>query len=156
MAVIEQAIKEAIAAREKAITFKTSVGAAITTKDGNIFSGFNIESYGYFFELHAEGMAVINGMQDGYHGTDYDTLVVIFQSGWHGTNEVFPGCPYCWAFLNDFTNPDLKIVCATTTGTVIYSTTLKQCIHPPSPATLYPSDLIRKVKPRLGTEPKIK
>ena len=148
------AVKAAMEARKQAVTFKTSVGAAVITKDGGIWSGFNIEAYGYKFELHAEEMCVVRAMGEGYRGTDFECLVVVFQSGWSDKIEVYPGCPYCWAFLNEFTHSGLKMVIADIHGQVLYKTTLREMFTLPLDM-IYPSAEYKKAKPKLGTSPKL-
>jgi cytidine deaminase len=153
---IKKAVEAAIEARKKAVTFKTAVGASVITKDGRIFSGQNYESWGYNFELHGEQVAIINGMQEGYRTTDFDSLIIVFQSGWHPGVEVYPACPYCWAFLHQFSHLGLNLIVADVDGNVLFETTLKDCIHPPAGSGMYPSEEYRKIKPLSNMEPKLK
>jgi cytidine deaminase len=153
---IKKAVESAIEARKRAITFKTAVGASVITKDGKIFSGFNIESWGYNFEIHAEQLSILLGMVDGYHTTDFDSMIIVFQSGWHPGVEVYPACPYCWAFLYQYAHLGLNLIVADIEGNVLYETTLGKCINPPKPAGMYPSEEYRKIKPLSNMEPKLK
>jgi cytidine deaminase len=101
----EDLIKLAISASERAITFKSKVGAAILTRDGNVFSGFNIETYihkGY----HAEEVALISALKAGYKKTDFDSIAIAYSFP-----GVYPACSSCRQFLWEFTHPDLKVIC---------------------------------------------
>lgn len=151
---LEDLIEVALESRKRAITFRSFVGAAIKTRDGKIFGGFNIEPYslkGY----HAEEVALIPALVNGYYGTDFDEIAIVYKDAGDNGSEVFPGCPSCWGYLWDLTHPKLKIHNVDTEGTVLYSTKLNEIIRPALPAKVFPSLKTRKLKPRFNSIPKL-
>ena len=97
-------VQIALEAMNKAISFKSKVGAAILVKDGNIFSGFNIETYihkGY----HAEEVALISALKAGYKKNDFEAIAIV--CSFEGQ---YPACASCRQVLWEFTNPDLVII----------------------------------------------
>lgn len=144
----------AIDAREQARTFRSKVGVSFSMYDDRIFGGFNIEKYGYG-GYHAEEVGIINALLRGYRGTDFKKMIEIFQDAGHDKAEVYPACPlHCWGSLWNFTNPDLEIVVANTEGKAVYSINLNDIVSLPAPASVYPSDEIKKVKPLRNVQPR--
>ena len=97
-------VQIALEAMNKAISFKSKVGAAILVKDGNIFSGFNIETYiqkGY----HAEEVALISALKAGYKKNDFEAIAIVYSF-----EGQYPGCASCRQMLWEFTNPDLIVI----------------------------------------------
>lgn len=151
---IKEAVKVALAYRERARTFDIKVGVALETYDGEIFGGFNVETYAHK-GYHAEEVALIRALSEGYNGVDFKRMVVVFQDTRNGEVEIYPGCPLsCWGYLWEFTHPGLEIVVADTHGTVRYKTTLNEIIHPPAPGKVFPSEEFRKRRPKSNSEPK--
>jgi cytidine deaminase len=101
----ESLIASALNAGTKAITLSGDrVGVALEMKDGTVITGFNIESHA-FPTLHAEVVAVITALKNGYIGTDFKTMVIVCSFP-----GIFPACASCRQFLWDHTNPDLTVV----------------------------------------------
>ena len=90
----------AIEARERAFApySKFSVGAAVTTADGKIFSGCNIESATYGGTVCAERVAIWKAVSEGE--TKFTHLAVAVD-----TEELTPPCGSCrqiiWEFCGD-------------------------------------------------------
>lgn len=150
---LADAVRIASEHRNLARTFRTSVGVAIETYDGKIFGGMNIETYGHK-GYHAEEVALIRALAEGYNGVDFKRVVVVFQDAGHDEVEAFPACPSCWFWFYEFTHPDFEIISADLNGNVHYRALLKEIIHPPSPGLVFPSGKIRQIKPRLNGEPR--
>ena len=150
---LAEAVKVAIEYRKLARTFRTSVGVAIETYDGKLFGGMNLESWGHQGR-HAEEVALIRALAEGYNGVDFKRVVVVFQDAGHDEVEAYPACPYCWFWLWEFTHPDFEIISADLQGNVHYRAKLKEILHPPAPGQIFPSDKIRQIKPKLNCEPK--
>ena len=90
----------AIEARERAFApySKFNVGAAVTTADGKIFSGCNIESATYGGTVCAERVAIWKAVSEGE--TKFTHLAVAVD-----TEELTPPCGSCrqiiWEFCGD-------------------------------------------------------
>ena len=100
----ENLVNIALQTMNKAISFKSKVGAAILVKDGTIFTGFNIETYihkGY----HAEEVALISALKAGYKKNDFLAIAIVYSF-----EGEYPGCASCRQYLWEFTNPDLVVV----------------------------------------------
>src|SRR3989344_1438361 len=82
-------------AREKAYAPYSNyqVGAALLTKDGSIYAGFNIENAGYSPTIHAEQTALIRALGEGKK--DFTALLVLTQDGG-------APCGLCRLFLAEF------------------------------------------------------
>ena len=120
---LDRAISVALESRSLARTFMTAVGASILTRDGKIFGGFNLESYGHW-GLHAEVVALVNALGKGYNGKDFDRLIVAFPSKY----EVYIACPECWKWLWEFTHPNLIIYVVNMDGEIQYDCQLWQVL----------------------------
>ncbi len=145
-------IQSALFYREKARTFRTKVGAAIETFDMAIIGGFNIETYthkGY----HAEEVALIRALAHGYNGTDFRRMAVVYQDAGHNDFEVYPACLGCLNYLWDFTHPRFEIFVADIYGKGRYKGILEEMLSLKDGARIYPSENVRKNKPRLNSEP---
>lgn len=149
-----EALKAALEAREKkARSFRTKVGVAFCMYDGTIIDGFNAETSGHK-GYHAEEVAILKALDMGYNGVDFDFMVEVFQDAGHDELEIYPACPSCWTYLWEFTHKDLEILVADTAGEIRYSCKLKDIVHPPAPGQIYPSEKIRKLRPKTNSEPK--
>ncbi len=135
-------------------SFRTRVGVALETFDGKIYGGHNIETYFLDGSLHAERVALVRALADGYNGTDFRRIVVVFQDAGHDKAEIFPACLSCWQFLWDFTHPYLEIINADVSGNIRRQTKLKD-IFALDHGSIYPSNNTRAVKPRSNSEPKL-
>jgi cytidine deaminase len=95
---------------DKAIVFKREnghypmVGTALITKDNSVFTGFNVELYGYK-GYHAEEIAVLSALKAGYKKNDFIAIAIVYS--FPGD---YPACMYCRQILLDLTNPDLRII----------------------------------------------
>ncbi len=85
----EEAMKNAYAPYSK-----FSVGAAVLTKNGQVFIGCNIENAAYGDSLCAERVAVSNAVSDGLR--DIEAIAVVSNEGY-----AFP-CGTCRQFMYEF------------------------------------------------------
>jgi cytidine deaminase len=97
-------VQTALEAMTKAISFKSKVGAAILTRDGNTFTGFNIETYVHK-DYHAEEIALISALKSGYKKNDFIAIAIAYSF-----EGEYPGCASCRQFLWEFTNPELIVI----------------------------------------------
>lgn len=74
----EELVKKAVEARELSYSpySRFKVGAAILTKDGQIFLGANIENSSYPLCMCAERNALYNAMMHGYKKEDFEALAL--------------------------------------------------------------------------------
>lgn len=151
---LDDAIAEAVRCRKQlARTFSTSVGVAFEMYDGKIIGGFNVETYAHK-GYHAEEVGLIRALAEGYNGTDFVGMVEVFQAREHDKVEIYPACPSCWFWLNEFAHPDLEIVVADTSGTPHYVCKLRDCLHPPAPGEVFPSRFLNSLAQRSNIQPK--
>jgi len=151
---LQKSIQVALESRALARTFRTSVGVAIETYDGEIFGGFNIETYpqkGW----HAEEVALIKGLAQGYNATDFRRCVVLFQHADSKESPIYPGCPSCWEYYWEFTHPYFTFVNVDERGEIVYSARLNEILHPPKPGLIYPANITRKIRPKQNFLPKL-
>jgi len=80
---------------------KFSVGAALLTKDGKVFTGCNIENSSYGAGICAERTACVKAVSEG--SKSFDAIAVVCNDG-----EVTP-CGICRQFLYEF-EPKLRII----------------------------------------------
>ncbi len=96
--------REALSARARAHNpySKYSVGAAVLTSDGRVFSGCNIENSSYGATLCAERVAIAKAVSEGAKILK-EVLVV--------TDNSPPSAPcgMCRQFMSEFAAPDLVV-----------------------------------------------
>ncbi|MBR6462619.1 cytidine deaminase [bacterium] len=109
----QELVSKAIEAREKAYApySKFRVGAAILTKDGNVFPGCNVENASYGATICAERVAVANMVSSGH--TDPIAIAICYNE----TEFALP-CGICRQVLSEFANEkeDLIVLMAKTDG----------------------------------------
>ena len=122
---VEQLIAEARAAREKAYApysnFK--VGAAVLTRDGNIYHGCNIENASYGLTNCAERTAFFSAIADGYKPGDFAQIAVVGDT----EGPVSP-CVACRQVILELGGGDLVVILAN----------LENAVDISSPAALLP------------------
>ncbi len=103
--------REALSARTRAHNpySKYSVGAAVLTSDGRVFSGCNIENSSYGATLCAERVAIAKAVSEGAK-TLKEILVVTENS------PPSAPCGMCRQFMSEFAAKDLVIHLANPTG----------------------------------------
>jgi cytidine deaminase len=105
-------IKKAKNARLKAYApysnFK--VGAALLTKNGNVYTGANVENSTYGLTICAERVAVFKAVNKG--DKDFVKMVVVADK-----NPPITPCGACRQVLSEFTK-DLQIICVNLKGKV--------------------------------------
>ena len=78
------------------------VGAALLTKDGEVFTGVNIENSSLGATICAERTAFVKAVSEG--ATEFEAIALVSSDG-----EVWP-CGICRQFMKDFCDDDFKIV----------------------------------------------
>jgi len=85
-----------------------SVGAALLTKSGEIFTGCNVENISYRLTVCAEQTALASAVAQGHR--DFVSIAVAADS-----NQPIVPCGACRQMLAEF-NPSLSVIMVTTTG----------------------------------------
>ena len=117
-------IQEAGEWRKKARTYRTAIGSAMQTTDGQIFGGFNIENTSRSWDDHAEKITTIHAMLYGYEGIKLRALAIVAKGGVY-TSYACPACGYCLQYLWERAHPDLLLIDADTEGNVQIAIPLK-------------------------------
>jgi len=81
-----------------------TVGAALRTADGTVFTGCNIENANFSNSLHAEEVAIAEAVKRGHR--TFDRLAVT-----SGARDGITPCGMCRQTLAEFCDDDLTIVC---------------------------------------------
>ncbi len=107
-----QLIEAATTARRSAYApySQFSVGAALITKAGKIYTGCNIENVSLGLTICAERSAIATAIAQG--SKDFDTIAVVTA----GKTPAVP-CGACRQVMAEF-NPNIKIIAATVDGEV--------------------------------------
>jgi len=105
-------ISAAVSVRQKSYSPYSgfSVGAALLTKSGDVFTGCNVENISYRLTICAEQGAVASALAHGHR--DFISIAVVADS----KKPIVP-CGACRQLLAEF-NPALSIIMATTSGEV--------------------------------------
>ncbi|HZG71094.1 MAG TPA: cytidine deaminase [Chondromyces sp.] len=109
----QQLITEAKKARERAYVpySKFQVGAALLTKDGQVFHGCNIENAAYSMCNCAERTALFKAYSEGEK--EYAALAVIAD-----TARPVPPCGACRQVIAELCPPDMKVVLSNLKGDI--------------------------------------
>ncbi|MBU5595231.1 cytidine deaminase [Amphibacillus sp. MSJ-3] len=114
---VEHLIDEAKKAREKAYTpysnFK--VGAALLTKDGQIYHGCNIENAAYSVGNCAERTALFSAYADGVQ--DFERLVVVAD-----TDRPVSPCGACRQVISELCPQEMPVTLTNLRGDVLETT----------------------------------
>ncbi|MGI6644259.1 MAG: cytidine deaminase [Bacilli bacterium] len=87
------------------------VGAALVTKDGQVFHGANIENAAYGLSMCGERNAIFNAYN---HGIKKDDIVAIAVIG--NTEMPISPCGSCRQVMSELLTPDCKVILANTKG----------------------------------------
>src|SRR5699024_3576592 len=96
------------------------VGAALLTKDGQVFTGCNVENASYPLSICAERTAVFKAVSEGER--DFEKLVV---TG-HTEGPISP-CGACRQVLVEFCDPDMTVILTNKKGD-IFNTTVSELL----------------------------
>ena len=127
-------IQAAIDAQAQASTFKTAVGAAVETADGNIFCGANIENLTRSLDSHAETNAINQALFAGYGRKKIVALALVYATS--AENHAYPGCALCRQYMWENTHPDLLVINVSPDGTVVSAIPLRVLYPLPYPSRI--------------------
>ena len=81
------------------------VSAIVKMKDGNTFSGVNIENASYSATICAERCAIFNAISNGYKKGDFKELYLMFNN-----NSLSTPCFICRQVIEEFFDEEDKII----------------------------------------------
>lgn len=84
-----------------------SVGAALLTADGKLFTGCNIENASYSLTNCAERTAAFKAVSEGY--TEFRAIAIAGSASKDFSKPCFP-CGACLQVLSEFCGPDFCII----------------------------------------------
>jgi cytidine deaminase len=127
----KELLNEAVKAREFAYVpySKFKVGAALVSKDGQVFHGCNIENAAYSMTNCAERTALFKAYSDGV--TEFDTLVVTAD-----TDGPVSPCGACRQVISELCDADMEVILTNLKGD-IQRITVKELL----PGAFSPKDL---------------
>lgn len=91
------------------------VGAALLTKEGEVYTGCNIENASYPLSICAERTAFFKAVSEGKF--DFEKLVVT-----GGTDGPISPCGACRQVMAEFCEPDMPVILTNTHGHVFETT----------------------------------
>lgn len=108
-------IEKALIARKLSYSpySKFAVGAALLCKDGEVFSGANVENSSYPLCMCAERNALYNAMMHGYKKEDFVALAIIAD-----TDEACSPCGACRQVISELFPREGKIYLANLKGAI--------------------------------------
>ncbi|MBO5415607.1 MAG: cytidine deaminase [Clostridia bacterium] len=103
-------IEAAFAARERAYSPYSgfSVGAALLTKSGRIYTGCNIESVSFTPTCCAERVAFFKAVSEGER--DFEAIAVVGGKTNDSAFGICPPCGVCRQVMAEFCGEDFKII----------------------------------------------
>ena len=104
---------------------KFRVSAIVITKDGQEFSGVNIENASYGATICAERVAITNAIANGVKRRDFDKLYVMCDSDKIGTC-----CFVCRQVISEFFESDKEIIMMNPKGETLVKTVSELCPYP--------------------------
>ena len=98
-----------------------TVGAALLTKEGKIYTGANIENASYTPTVCAERVAIFSAVHSGE--CEFEAIAIV---GGHKGNikGVTAPCGVCRQVMSEFCSPDFKVILVTTNAGEYEETTL--------------------------------
>lgn len=105
----QELIRAAMAARERAYAPYShfSVGAAIRTESGEIFTGCNIENISYSATVCAERTALFAAVAEGYR--EFTALAVSGGEQGKAPHDFCVPCAICLQVLREFCSPEFPV-----------------------------------------------
>lgn len=88
-----------------------SVGAALVTEDGSVYTGTNIENSSYGAGICAERTAMVKAVSEGHQSVKEIAIVGYLRSKRDEEDYAQP-CGICRQFLSEFATADMKVYLA--------------------------------------------
>jgi cytidine deaminase len=118
---------EAIEAMKKSYSpySNFTVGAALLTKDGKIYTGANIENASYTPTVCAERNAIFTAVHEGER--DFEAIAIVGGLRGNVTGLTAP-CGVCRQVMSEFCSPDFKVILVTSNEGDYEETTLGELL----------------------------
>ena len=87
-----------------------TVGAALLTKDGKVYTGANIENASYTPTICAERNAIFTAVHNGER--DFEAIAIVGGHKGEITGVTAP-CGVCRQVMSEFCSPDFKVIMVT-------------------------------------------
>ena len=102
-----------------------TVGAALLTKGGRIYTGANIENAAYTPTVCAERVAIFSAVHSGER--EFEAIAIV---GGHAgdVRGVTAPCGVCRQVMSEFCSPDLRVILVTSRDGDLESTTLGELL----------------------------
>ena len=84
-----------------------SVGAALLTKDGRVFTGCNIENGSYSLTVCAERTAIFKAVSEGF--TDFEAIAIVGGADGDLSEPCFP-CGACLQVMSEFCGGGFRVI----------------------------------------------
>ena len=94
-----------------------SVGAALLTSSGKVYTGANIENASFTPTVCAERVALFTAVHAGE--TKFDAIAVVGGPSGRAAEKLFTPCGVCRQVLSEFCNSDMKVIVATDSKTLV-------------------------------------
>ena len=103
-------VKMALLAREKSYAPYSgfSVGAALLSSDGRVYTGANIENASFTPTVCAERVAVFSAVHDGVR--DFSAIAIVGAKNGDPVSQFCPPCGVCRQILSEFAKGDFLIL----------------------------------------------
>lgn len=89
------------------------VAAIVVMKDGQSFSGVNVENASYGATICAERSAIVSAVSAGYRRDDFDQLYIMVDR-----DEVSTCCFLCRQVIQEFMDASCEVICMNRLGEV--------------------------------------
>lgn len=87
------------------------VAALLVTKDGQEFTGVNVENASYGATICAERSAFVSAISHGYRPHDFEALYIMVKN-----SDISTCCFLCRQVITEMMEPDKKIICMNQNG----------------------------------------
>lgn len=101
------------------------VAAVVVMKDGQTFSGVNVENASYGATICAERSAIVSAVSAGYRKNDFDKLYIMVDR-----DEVSTCCFMCRQVILEFMDASCEIICMNHLGDEKKFTVRDFCPYP--------------------------
>ena len=85
-----------------------SVGAALLTKDGKVYTGANIETASFTPTVCAERVALFCALHAGER--EFEAIAVVGGPADRSAEKLFTPCGVCRQVLSEFCKPDMRVL----------------------------------------------
>lgn len=94
-----------------------SVGAALLTKGGKVYTGANIENASFTPTVCAERVALFSAVHAGER--EFEAIAVVGGPSGRAAEKLFTPCGVCRQALSEFCKPDMRVMVAAGEKTLV-------------------------------------